>query len=74
MKSHTIKLNQKNMLCHRCLLNVVQGLSNVKSVQGFDIDLKKKIVKVIYSGSNISREDIQKVVNESIINGVKRKS
>jgi len=73
MKSHTIKLKQENMLCYRCLLNVVQGLSQLKSIQGFDVNLDRRSVKVIYSDSNISREEIQRIVNESIEKGVTRK-
>lgn len=73
MKSHTIKLKQNNMLCHRCLLNVVQGLSQLKSIQELKVNLDNKEIKLIYSSPNISREKIQMIVNKSIEKGIARK-
>lgn len=74
MKTHTVRLKQDNMLCHRCLLNVAQGLGRLSSIQEFDIDLETKRIKVIYNDSSITRRDVQKTVNDAILRGVKIKS
>lgn len=73
MKIHSIKLKQSNMLCHRCLLNVVSGLSQLHSIQELDVDLDTKVIKLMYNDKEISKGEIQKIIDDSIINGVKRK-
>lgn len=74
MKTHTVRLKQDNMLCHRCLLNVAQGLGRLSAVQEFDIDLETKRIKVVYNDSSTTRQVIQRTVNDAILRGVRIKS
>lgn len=66
---HTVKLKQENMLCHKCLLNVVTALSYIDGIQELDVSLESKRVKIIYDNNKFSRKIIQDIVNESIIKG-----
>jgi len=69
IKVHTIKLKQDNMLCSKCLLNVVRALSYIEGIQELDVNLVNKSVKVLYENERFSRQKIQKIVNESVIKG-----
>lgn len=69
MNEHTVKLNQVNMLCHKCVSNVVKGLFNIKGIKEFDVNLKQKKVKIIYKNDKLSREKLQNIVNELITKG-----
>ncbi len=35
MKVHTVNLKQDNMLCHRCVLNVVKALGYIDGIREF---------------------------------------
>jgi copper chaperone len=69
MKSYSLSFKQKNMLCHRCLMNVVKTLSSLQGLVEVDVNLESKKIKVIYRGKEISREDIKEIVNKSILSG-----
>ncbi len=66
---HTVKLKQSNMLCNRCLTNVVKALSLIEGIQELNVDLNKKLVKVTYENEKFSKRLIQKIINDSIIYG-----
>lgn len=69
MKVHTVSLKQENMLCRKCLLNVVKALSQIDGIQELDVNLENKRIKIVYDNERISRQIIQDIVNESIIRG-----
>lgn len=69
MKIYTVRLKQDNMLCRKCLLNVVKALSHVEGIKEFDVNLDKKSIKIEYDNEKLSRQIIQNIVNESIIKG-----
>ncbi|MDR3593789.1 heavy-metal-associated domain-containing protein [Clostridium sp.] len=69
MKSYSLSFKQENMLCHRCLMNVVKTLSSLQGLVGVDVNLESKKIKVIYRGKEISRDDIKEIVNKSILSG-----
>lgn len=69
MKSHSLSFKQDNMLCHRCLMNVVKTLSSLKCLVGIDVNLESKKIKVIYRGKERARDDIKEIVNKSILSG-----
>lgn len=73
MKIHTVILKQVNMLCHRCLLNVVNALSGIDGIQNLDVNLENKRIKIVYLNEKFSRQRIQDIVNESITRGNVRK-
>lgn len=66
---HTVKLKQSNMLCNRCLTNVVKALSLIEGIQELNVNLDKKLVKITYENEKFSKKVIQKIINESIIHG-----
>ncbi|NRV13651.1 copper chaperone CopZ [Clostridium beijerinckii] len=67
MKSYSLSFKQENMLCHRCLMNVVKTLSSLQGLLGVDVSLESKKIKVIYRDKEISRDDIKEIVNRSIL-------
>lgn len=69
MKSYSLSFKQENMLCHRCLMNVVKTLSSLQGLLGVDVSLESKKIKVIYRDEEISRDDIKEIVNRSILSG-----
>jgi len=69
MKSYSLSFKQENMLCHRCLMNVVKTLSSLQGLLGVDVNLESKKIKVIYRDKEISRNNIKEIVNRSILSG-----
>ena len=69
MKMHSVNLKQDNMLCRKCLLNVVKALSLIDGIHELDVNLEKKSIKIIYDNKKFSRQIIQEIVDESIIRG-----
>lgn len=69
MKSHVIKLRQSNMLCSRCLLNVVQTLSQIQNIKSMDVNLDSKLIKITVKSNNINKNRIKKIVNDAIVLG-----
>ncbi|MBZ4646630.1 MAG: copper chaperone [Petroclostridium sp.] len=73
MKTHIVKLKQSNMLCHRCVLNVVKALSQIQGIQELSVNLEEKRIKIAYNDQNVSREMIKEIVDEAIIKGKVKK-
>ena len=69
MKIHVINFKQYNMLCDKCLINVVKCLSNLHGIEGLELSLESKKIKVIYKDKTISRRVIQDMVNDTILFG-----
>lgn len=68
MNKHTIEFKQNNMLCHRCVMNVVKALSQLPDIEELDVSLETKIIKIKFNDENVSKEMIENIVNESIVN------
>ena len=69
MKKHTIEFKQNNMLCHRCLMNVVKTLSQLPDIEELEVSLETKRIKVKFNDANISKEMIEFIVNKAVIDG-----
>lgn len=69
MKNHKVKFKQNNMLCHRCVMNTVKTLSQLREIEELNVDFSSKMVKVVYRDDGISKEMIKEAVNESIVRG-----
>lgn len=69
MKECSVNLKQVDMLCPRCVLNVVKALSRISGIKELDVSLEDKRIKIIYDNKKFSRQRIQDIVNESIIKG-----
>lgn len=69
MKNHIVKLKQENMLCHRCVMNVVKTLCQIHGIEELKVDLESHSIKLKYNDTNITKEMIQALVQESIENG-----
>ncbi|MEK6265884.1 MAG: copper resistance protein CopZ [Clostridium sp.] len=57
------------MLCDKCLINVIKCLSNLHGIDGLEISLESKKIKIISKDKTISKKMIQYVVNETILTG-----
>lgn len=66
---HTVKLKQSNMLCNRCLTNVVKALSLIEGIQELNVDLDKKLISVTYENDKFSKKTVIKMINDSIVCG-----
>lgn len=69
MKSYSISFKQHNMLCDRCLINVVKTLSSLQGLEEIDVNLDSKKIKVTYRDEHVSKDDIKYIVNKSILSG-----
>ncbi|MGV8980618.1 heavy-metal-associated domain-containing protein [Clostridium sp.] len=69
MKDYIVNFKQYNMLCDKCLINVVKCLSNIHGIDGFEISLESKKIKVMYKDKTISKKMIQDMVNQTILTG-----
>lgn len=69
MKSHTIKLKQDNMLCHKCVLNVVKTLSKLPGIEVLNVNLDTKRIEIKFSGNSIPKDMVEDIIEQSIING-----
>lgn len=69
MKSYSLSFKQENMLCHRCLMNVVKTLSSLQGLVGADVNLESRKIKITYKGKKILRDEIKDIVNKSILSG-----
>ena len=69
MKDYTVNFKQYNMLCDKCLINVVKCLSTLNGIEDLEINLESKKIKVIYKDKAISKKMIQDMVNETILTG-----
>ncbi|KAF5049106.1 hypothetical protein SDC9_99550 [bioreactor metagenome] len=56
-----IKLKQSNMLCNRCLTNVIKALSLIAGIQELNVNLNKKLIKITYDNNKFSKKVIQKI-------------
>lgn len=69
MKSYSISFKQHNMLCDRCLINVVKTLSSLQGLEEIDVNLDSKKIKITYRDEHVSKDDIKYIVNKSILSG-----
>jgi len=69
MKVHSVNFKQCNMLCDKCLINVAKCLSNLHGIEGLEISLESKKIKVMYNDETISKKMIKDKVNETILTG-----
>ena len=69
MKSHTIKFKEENMLCHRCVMNVVKALSQIRGIEELKVDLETHYIMIRYNDKNVTKEMVTMLVQESIENG-----
>ncbi|KUO74305.1 MAG: hypothetical protein APF77_21115 [Clostridia bacterium BRH_c25] len=66
MNSHMIKLKQTNMLCNKCVLHVLQVLTKIEEIQELEVDLNKKLVKIVIKDKTIAKESLVTMVNNAI--------
>ncbi len=69
MKSHTVNIKQSNMLCHRCVMNVVRALDEIDGIQELDVSLETNKIKIVYNDKDLNREKIIEIVHEAITKG-----
>lgn len=74
MKSHIVKIKDSDMLCHRCVLNVVKALSQISGIQEFNVSLETKRIEIVYNDKRLTRGRIVEIVDEAIVNGKVRES
>ncbi|PKM94445.1 MAG: copper resistance protein CopZ [Firmicutes bacterium HGW-Firmicutes-1] len=66
MKTQTIILKQVNMLCHRCVMNVISTLSQVQGIKELNVDLETHYIKFKYINSSFTRGMVKRLIKESI--------
>ena len=66
LDSHTVKLKQTNMLCNKCVMRVLKALARLDEIQELEVDLGKKLVRVVYDNESLSRDIISELVSNAI--------
>ncbi len=61
-----IKLKQSNMQCNKCVLHVLQVLTRLEEIQELEVDLGKKLIKIVFSDGSITKEMLATMVNNAI--------
>ena len=61
----TVKLHCKNMVCEGCKQKITGSIMDLKGIQKVDVNLKTKIIEVIYDDSIVTVEQIIKAVEEA---------
>ena len=69
MKNYIIKFKQHNMLCDKCLINVVKCLRNLQGIKDLEVNLESKKIKIIYKDNTFSKKMVQDMVNSTILTG-----
>lgn len=69
MRGYTLKFKQENMLCDKCLKNVVKSLSALPNVEEISVNLETRKIKVTYNDKSLSKEKVRDIVNQSILTG-----
>lgn len=69
VKNYCVSFKQDNMLCHRCLTNVVKTLSSVDGIEELNVSLETKKIKLIYNDADITKERLKELVNKAILSG-----
>ena len=46
MKDYTVNFKQYNMLCDKCLINVVKSLSTLNGIEDLEISLESKKINI----------------------------
>jgi len=64
-----IKIKQLNMLCHRCLLNIVKTLEQIRCILEFDIRLEEQSIYIEFSEDVFEEERIKQIINAAITTG-----
>lgn len=50
-------------------MNVIRTLSQLPGIEELNVDLDTKRIEIKYSGKGISKEMVENIVEQSIING-----
>ncbi|HYE84459.1 MAG TPA: heavy metal-associated domain-containing protein [Clostridia bacterium] len=66
MNSTKVKLKNANILCSKCVLHVLQALTRLEGIQELEVDLARRLIKVVYNDENITKEMISEMVNNAI--------
>lgn len=72
MRSHTVKLKEVDMLCNKCVLHVLKVLTKVEKLQELEVDLNKKIIKIVFNDDSFTKERVTNMVNNALL-GIKSK-
>lgn len=66
MKTQTVIIKHVNMLCHRCVINVMKALGQIQGIKELDIDLDKHYIRLKYINTKYNKDRIKKIVKEAI--------
>jgi len=66
MTSHGIVLKKVNMLCNKCVLHVLKVLTKIEEIEELEINLNKKLIKIEFRDNRITKEMIERTVNNAI--------
>lgn len=66
LNKHFIKFKQTNMLCSKCVMHVLKVLTKIEEIQELEVDLDKKLIKVVFNNESIAKESLMTMVNNAI--------
>lgn len=66
MEAYMIKLKKVNMLCNKCVMHVLKALTKIEGIQELEVDLSKKLVRIVLNDASITKDMLIKMVNNAI--------
>lgn len=54
------------MLCNKCVLHVLHALTKLDEIHELEVDLEKKLVRIVYNDEKVSKDMIAEIVNNAI--------
>lgn len=69
METKNIEIHQRNMYCTKCINNVIKAITRISNVKDLDIDMLNKTIKIKYSDCQLSKREIQNLINKALTTG-----
>jgi copper chaperone CopZ len=66
MKDYMIKLKNVDMLCNKCVIHVLKVLTKIEEIKELEVNLNKRLIRVVLSNPSITRDMISTIVNNAI--------
>lgn len=66
MKTQNITLKHVNMLCHKCVMNVIRTLSQIQGIKEMDVDLDTNYIRLKYINPKYTKNMIKKMIKDAI--------
>lgn len=70
MQNTIYEFHQENMYCNMCLVNVVGVLSHLNDITEYDVDLNRKLIRVVFSDNAPRKKKLAALINQALTRGM----